>query len=435
MQESYDQNEYDVFISYKTEQRSWADRIFETLTARGLSVFVDHKEIKNFTYGSEDERHQWDAQISHAIQAAKNYILLWSKEITERPAAWREGVNVPSTYVRNEIKEILELCGVGRPLILFNLDHSEMNGENVSVMDGKKTVEGIKKAHAKILADIYEAAGGADEAKNVPLNKWFGEIINPIFKIIKPELVVKITPLSVLILAMTQTDAQNLKANPEGLAEDQDLFKQFLNRGATTWSVDHYGATSFDWKPFPSDTNNQTILEIANEIEYTRQIAKLERRKRNIEEFDYHDVNEILMNRTRKLVRDQQNCILIVDPVTLMHRHYLTKFNRALLWKPTIILPAPLRLYQTGDLATFRSGLIEYYDSYLGEAWDLYKERHIDFHDDIFSFFDVEHIESFNKLLEISVDRVYARATDRPNSSKSIINSSEDPPSYPTSWR
>jgi formylglycine-generating enzyme required for sulfatase activity len=87
----------DIFVSYKKEDRSKAERVVAVLRADGYSVWWDD----NLT-----PRNSWDAEIEHQISAAKVVFVLWSAKaaaLTRQPNGEMTG-----SFVRKEAQYALE---------------------------------------------------------------------------------------------------------------------------------------------------------------------------------------------------------------------------------------------------------------------------------------------------------------------------------------
>ena len=64
--------EYDVFISYKSEDRPWADKLYSDLQSKGLVPFIDHKRL--------EAGREWEPQLAVALGRSEHLVVLWSDE-------------------------------------------------------------------------------------------------------------------------------------------------------------------------------------------------------------------------------------------------------------------------------------------------------------------------------------------------------------------
>src|SRR3954463_13061239 len=67
----------DIFISYKSEQHSWAARLAGDLQRYGYDVFLDHDTAAGLKAGDV-----WEQKLKSAVEGAKHFLLLWSGLIT-----------------------------------------------------------------------------------------------------------------------------------------------------------------------------------------------------------------------------------------------------------------------------------------------------------------------------------------------------------------
>jgi hypothetical protein len=65
--------QYDVFISYSSEDRAWAEKFLQSLKESDpkLRIFFDQKELRL----AQD----WDPQLAAAVEQSKHLMVLWSK--------------------------------------------------------------------------------------------------------------------------------------------------------------------------------------------------------------------------------------------------------------------------------------------------------------------------------------------------------------------
>ena len=62
--------EYDIFISYKSEDRPWALQLETDLSAKGFKVFLDKKSLRAGTY--------WEPSLKRAMSHSQHLVVLWS---------------------------------------------------------------------------------------------------------------------------------------------------------------------------------------------------------------------------------------------------------------------------------------------------------------------------------------------------------------------
>src|SRR5438105_452815 len=110
---------YEVFISYKSEEASWATRLAESLRLFGLSVWRDRDPPAGIRVGE-----LWDPAIENAIRSSRTMVVLWSKRVSE---------NYATTVVRREVQTMAELIqsepGSGRRFVPISLDGTSVVGQ------------------------------------------------------------------------------------------------------------------------------------------------------------------------------------------------------------------------------------------------------------------------------------------------------------------
>jgi len=85
---------YDIFISYKSQEENWAKRLADTFRGFGLTVWRDH-DAGNGIRVSE----KWSDEIRNGIRDSRVMIVLWSALIA----------NDSTTVVHQEVNEMNSL--------------------------------------------------------------------------------------------------------------------------------------------------------------------------------------------------------------------------------------------------------------------------------------------------------------------------------------
>ncbi|MBQ8357316.1 MAG: InlB B-repeat-containing protein [Clostridia bacterium] len=140
---------YDVFISYKqhdengndTEEKTWADDLYNFLTGKHLRVFLDHFVMDKNNAG-------WEPQIYAAIRSAKHVIVIGSSV---------ENINSP--FVKNEWKRALAFCKCGEEKNVITMCTRSM----VELLDPELTKKQIVFSDSgERNASIYNRVNTAD---------------------------------------------------------------------------------------------------------------------------------------------------------------------------------------------------------------------------------------------------------------------------------
>ena len=286
----------DVFISYKSEQFSWARRLRDDLDRFGYSVFLDHDPARGLEVGEK-----WEKQLREEIRNAEAFLLLWSSRI---PMASYVGKEIE---IRNEAK---------RPITVVRLDDSALAA----------TVDDETQA----FREFIDLARGVDDADEVSFFAWNRAVVRLInsrpFTDRRSSAVVEI-PL--VVVAMTEGQAVELaeaknvlpQLGPEKFQEVMNLLEQ-----AVPFDPGRYGARPEEWKPFDaaSDEAETTVEQV---------VARFDQARRSWQQ-DYADddppsgfafvsYDDLLRNpATREQARrylQAQPSVVVIDPVSLMH--------------------------------------------------------------------------------------------------------------------
>src|SRR4051812_33749469 len=91
--------EYDIFISYSNSDRAWAERLDQSLTAKGINCFRDQNRL--------DVGQPWEPQLARAVEQSKHLVVLWSANAEASPWVRRE---------LGKFEAILDPDGTGKPV-------------------------------------------------------------------------------------------------------------------------------------------------------------------------------------------------------------------------------------------------------------------------------------------------------------------------------
>ena len=64
-------SQYDVFISYASADRPWAERLYDSLVGRGLNPFIDRQSLRDGI--------GWEAQLELGLRNSEHMVCLWSE--------------------------------------------------------------------------------------------------------------------------------------------------------------------------------------------------------------------------------------------------------------------------------------------------------------------------------------------------------------------
>ena len=210
--------EHDVFISYSSADRPWAQRLAQDLGQRGLKAFYDRDSLQ---LGK-----QWKDQLRTALASSNHLVCLWSSKA--KGSDW-------VGYELFRFSAMLEEAGnTGRLMLFVNLD----------------TTPNIYSDFQQICEPALSAAYAAGLA-TLPEPDWRGMAD-------RIEAAVRRDPnlLSIPIALLTLTRAAADEIAPKKLAK----IAERLGLDAAT-IADRYGATRLDWKPFGDAATIATLLD------------------------------------------------------------------------------------------------------------------------------------------------------------------------------
>jgi hypothetical protein len=234
--------QYDVFISYKSEDYLWAQKLYDDLSKKGLQPFLDRQRLQ--------AGEQWEPQLAANLRNSQHLVVLWSKK-----AAGSNWVN-RETYTFDAIINIVSVGSalVNRRMLFILLEE----GENPP-FSSLQMINELRKANAY-------AAG----INQVDLNLWT-EVVRKIDEAIRSDDASRPGPVPLAIMAMTRPQFDQLDpdepfpiAFPGGKKSLNTLLKELdIASMQTIDDLKHYyGDKARDWKPFGSDTLNiRTIME------------------------------------------------------------------------------------------------------------------------------------------------------------------------------
>jgi hypothetical protein len=310
---------YDIFISHKKEQLSWALRLQNTLEMFGYSVFVDHA-----THNNLQAEQDWEAQLQYHCTSAKHMVLLWSEEVSQGSFVNLEIKWRIQEYHQNPTKRITVLR---LDESAFSQDLNEHYGKRQTFRDFitiYRDVASDDLPNYKNLRDI-----GADDVDYFSWHNAAIRFVEETFSDV-PFSVIKIP---YIVLAMTKIQAQEL-VEGKNLAVDQQICERVLNVAKGSFDVNRYGLTPEDWKPFPPmpqlGWEGHTLRQILvacekDKRDYVQKNSTLINR-------DEYDLNRVLVsytglfsgdfNQRKTAIENLENgpCLVFIDPISMMHK-------------------------------------------------------------------------------------------------------------------
>jgi len=380
---------YDVFISYKSQQESWAKLLAETLRGFGLKVWRDH-DVNDGIRVSE----KWTNEIRNGIRSSRAMVVLWSKLISQDAGS----------VVHQEIEEMDNLIkndqtGQHR-FIPVKLDGTTT--DNYQRLSSYQAVESFRELHQKY---------GDSGAKDASAIEWYRTI-----KTLVEALGIKdLVEMRYVVAAMTRSQAEQLEADPDKYADNSATLKlmcDLMQKTNVKFDVTRYGDTPDDWQPFPQ-LESVSVKEIVNSYDYEKRgdaFARNDHAKWIIISYSADVLSGDALTRQKALNEIEEGpCLVIVDPVSLMHKEV---FNRIITngslhnQKETYFIGvSPFVALMHGDLydkVNEIDTLLE--NNYLQTAYSRFKLPFIP--DNRMCVMNVEHEYQFFRWLQIAADKI-----------------------------
>ena len=336
----------DVFISYKSEQAGWAERLEEDLRRYGLTVFRDHDTAAGLQVGAD-----WEHQIEEEARAATHFVLLSSALITAQ------------SYVNWEIKYRQD---AGGKVVVVHLDNTPPPAVVVDRRQGFREFIDLVAAHA--------------DARDVPFFEWQRAVRH----------LVRSAPLGdgrrssvveipTVVVAMTAAQAKQLAKGQKVVPGiKQTAYQQMMGllSASTPLQAARYGGRPEEWKPFAPvfDPGDPTVEEVISGFDDAHRLWRLE----NQDDADdgryafvpYGDAlrDPASVKQARERLKRRAS-LIVFDPVSLMHQdvskfvldnglHTLTMGFVIGLGPQLTTSSAPVRDYYGGVEQTLFEGLM-----------------------------------------------------------------------------
>lgn len=405
---------YDVFISHKKEQLSWALRLQATLELYGYRVFVDHA-----THDKLQAEQDWEEQLRRHCTEATHMVVLWSKQI---------GVG---SFVHQEVQWRIEACHSDPARRITLLPLNELSEAPLSLE--LKTHYGNRQAFREFI-DLYQSitveTARDSSANAIDYFSWHDAtrrfIEEAFFNSYS-----RIVEVPFIVAAMTNEQAKEL-VQGQNLAVSDAIFQQLMTVAQSTNSFDvaRYGKVPEDWQPFP------TIRQYDWEASSIGQIlARYETERRNyvLQNLAFLNSPEYRLNRVfvpytsqiagkaeqrkRAIQRlEKRPCLIFIDPISLMHRgvrHIYDTASRALEYAFTIgmspfipVLHQDFSAYLTDESALIDElGLMTPYDRFHSFFNDALKA----------SVMSVDHGYELARWVQFATDNITRYVSERLN--------------------
>lgn len=378
---------YDVFISYKSEQESWARRLAETLGDFGWKVWRDRNVGAGIRLGEK-----WSQEIRIGIRQSRWMIVLWSDLVAKDAAS----------VVHEEIQEMERLIGeeAARHFIPILLDGTPLD-----------PYRRLAPYQADVsFQELHGRFGDEGAAKVSPLD-WYGAVRRVIEAL---GLQKNVMEIRFVVAAMDRTQAKELSDDPERHAVDPDAFRLLhaVMQKTAAFTLDRYGDSPDDWIPFPQLAKPISIREI---------ITAYDAAKRDYARSLNEQAPWILVSLSEQIaspnykVRQQAQedlqagpCLVIVDPVSLMHRQVFDKLITGAslhnLAESFIIGVAPFVAQMHADLFNETGELDNRLEARLEAAYRRFKKPFVASGQSC--VMNVDHEHQFTRWLQVAAETI-----------------------------
>jgi len=211
---------YDVFISYSSQDRPWAEHLYQSLVGRGLKPFFDKHSLR--------DGQGWEAQLNAGLRDADHMVCLWSANA------------FASMWVQNEL-------GAFRASIAGNKSDSKLL---IVRLDDRHNA--FSSTQQIDMADIKTAyAQSPPTPPEGPV--WIG-LVDRVENALRQAAATIEIPL--VLLTLTQDQVQDIGPN------DRAKLKARLGIGEEAL-VARYGTEHLQWNPFGTQKTIGEILDLA----------------------------------------------------------------------------------------------------------------------------------------------------------------------------
>jgi hypothetical protein len=208
---------YDVFISYSSNDKAWAEKLFAALEGRGLHPFLDKQRLE---IGKP-----WERQLADALKNSQHLVVLWSNNAKQSDWVQRELALFDTINASSQVQQ---------RLIFINLEGQNAAYAAWQMVDdlnaAKAYTNGIDKLDAHLWQEATKKVAQAIRSDDASI------------------------AIPAVILTMTRSDLDALQSSTwQTLQQDLGLTKEVL--------AQCYGDRRTDWHPFGSPDGVLQILE------------------------------------------------------------------------------------------------------------------------------------------------------------------------------
>lgn len=296
------QYKYDLFISYPSADRAWAERLYKDLLAQDgqLQIFLDRHSLRAGA--------KWEDQLNDALKSSRHFVVLWSNAA--------EG----ESWVGPEIQTFQAVASASanpneRLLFYIPLQGKRQNLESLQGFPQIRELDIYTKDEAQFGPELKEKVAAA----------W-AVIVNKIAIGIRTDPNTDSVPLAVLTISRAEFD--QIDRADQFVALNLDTLIAKIGTVTHTQLQERYRDHPLDWRPFGAD---RTVMNLFEEVLPQINARLMGARQRPIrwEPIDFAGVSGKDPNEVRRIVAqlNSQFSILAVDPIALYHRRISAIFR------------------------------------------------------------------------------------------------------------
>lgn len=292
---------YDVFISYSSADRTWAEKLFRALERRDIEPFLDQTRLQTGA--------AWESQLQGALRTSRHIVVLWSENARQ------------SDWVRRELGRFESQIDNPDP------DQKPSNRRMIFL-----PLEGEPSAYnsLQMITDLRDGGAYTGPADQVDQNLWSRVLDKVYYAIAGADPAIPVS-LAVLTVTQEQLDQLDPAHKPRFVEKSLDGYLSSIGIGAKDDLRPYYGQERTDWRPFGSDQTVWTMLtQLRQDINVALRDAGLEGtqfRWEPVGEEFWSDDYEAFVKETRKLKSDWLS-VVVVDPIALYDEDVRDRFSR-----------------------------------------------------------------------------------------------------------
>ena len=222
--------QYDVFISYSSSDRPWAEKLFDSLTAKGVNCFFDRERLEAGL--------PWEPKLALAIENSRHLVALWSNKAQD------------SAWVRRELgkfEAIVDPTGAGHLQVDRRMIFFVLEGQNPAY------------AGIQMITDLKESNAYSGSIESVDQDVWQRSLEQLRTAILEDDRFLRV-PLA--ILSMRKTDLVRIRPDePNEFGPSLNELLHSFGIGTVEDLEQYYGDTRIEWRPYGSPHNIWYVLD------------------------------------------------------------------------------------------------------------------------------------------------------------------------------